>query len=645
MRHLKTTGITLILVSAVFLGLEAGLRWGANYYLRERAKLPLRIGRLFINPATSRATLAFEGEDPHQKLTLDLGAVRFDWWMAILKRLRLGNVHVDGLNLDIQKDTAGVLTVGGIRLAFSPPAATSGSPPAENVPPSAPTSWKIGTGAVDIQNVHVHYRDPLLDVTIVVHHIHIDPAESWHPNVSTPFDADIDINGGRLLLKGICRPFQHEPTVETQIQLTALPLEWLTPLVRDSGITALAGTLGVQAKAYARLKPSSQETVVGLDGTIEPRAVEVQGPAVGISRVSFDGVLALERLRVVLSSGPMVIQAQNFEIRPESRAALLDRTVRPVFHLTIFPLAFQVKNIDSADAASVASYTLSVRLSRFERIDLNGRWAPFAPAPDGNADLKIDGLNLTAFSPYTQKALGYRLQTGLFDLKTKADVRRGLLQATNGLVAHKLHFEKLQAEELDESSKQIGLPLNLCLALIRDSDDNIRLDVPLEGNLQDPQTPIGKLVWTLLGKALVGALRAAVTAFFPSGTKIGFDPVAFAPGQAALTPAATAYLAKVGEKLAQRPEVSLKLSGLTGPVDWYALTRRTPPEPPVELDLNKTKPEDKDKLLALAGQRADALRGYLADTFHIDPKRLLETAPQLDPRAASTPRAEISLSL
>jgi hypothetical protein len=119
--------------------------------------------------------------------------------------------------------------------------------------------------------------------------------------------------------------------------------------------------------------------------------------------------------------------------------------------------------------------------------------------------------------------------------------------------------------------------------------------------------------------------------------------VAFAPGQAILTPQATAYLQKVGEKLAQRPEVALKLLGLAAPEDWYAVTGSKSPTPAASVDLQKITPEAKDHLLAIAQKRADTLRSFFVDTFHIDPKRLFETAPQIDLQASSLPRAEISL--
>ena len=58
--------------------------------------------------------------------------------------------------------------------------------------------------------------------------------------------------------------------------------------------------------------------------------------------------------------------------------------------------------------------------------------------------------------------------------------------------------------------------LNLGLTLLRDANENIRLEVPMEGNLNNPQVPVGRLVSQVLGKALAGAVRKAALSFFPS---------------------------------------------------------------------------------------------------------------------------------
>jgi len=447
---------------------------------------------------------------------------------------------------------------------------------------------------VDLHDLHLDYSDPLVKLLVVIEQFHMDPAESWRPDAETPFEGDITVNGGRVHLSGTCRPFRADPTLDTRIQVTAMPLAWLGPAIKRPG----------------------------LDGNV-------------------DATLVLDGLEVHLSTPIPAARIKQFELS-DVHLAVADHSMHPAFRWKAQSVNLKLSDINTADPGAVIPFDFNALISRYEKVTLKGHLSPFGKVPDGALDLKVDGFNLTPFTPFAENAVGYRVATGLVDLKTKAAVDKGLLQADSNFVAHKFHLEKLKSDELDPSATQIGLPLNLCLALLRDADDNIRLDVPVTGDLRDPSLPIGKLVWQILGKALAAAMRAAATAFFPSG-HMGFDPVVFAAGQATLPPEATAYLAKVGDNLFKRPEVGIKLSGFAVTADWYALHKKKMPEPPVALDPAKISAADNDKLLALAAQRAEALRTYLTETGHIDPKRLPGTAPQFDPSPADHPRAELSL--
>src|SRR4051812_46463483 len=109
-RRLKQLGLALIVLCGLFIASEAGLRWGSNYYMRERA-FPLRVGRLFINPATSQITLGLKGAEPRQMLLLNLGRIRVDWWTILLGRLRLGNISLADIELSVRRDAQGRLYV------------------------------------------------------------------------------------------------------------------------------------------------------------------------------------------------------------------------------------------------------------------------------------------------------------------------------------------------------------------------------------------------------------------------------------------------------------------------------------------------------------------------------------------------------
>jgi len=640
-KKLRRTGLTLVLLCGGFLFAQALLRWSADYYLRERARIPVRIGRLFINPATSRVTLGLKGAEPGQVLLVDLGQVRFDWWTVLLRRLRLGSVALQGIDLDIEKRADGSLLVGGINIPKGEPAAAPATATAS--PKSAGKPWGVGIGGIHLDNIALHYKDPLIDVDVHIRHFQMTSAESWHPNLASPFEGEFLINGATLTLHGEAYPFRENPTVVAQINLQGLPLGWLAPLAHQSGISTLSGTLSASSEIHLDYETKSGGLMARWNGPLLFNEVAVGGPAVGLSEVRFTGTLTLEDVSVLISSAaPAVIRAKAIALPAPNRLFLSDRTLKPAFRWTLSPLDLRIENIDTSSEATLSRVKLSARPGRHEKIDVAGEWALMSKVPNGEIDLKVDGLNLTPFSPFVEKSIGWRIRSGLYDHKTHAKLDHGLLQSDNSFVAHTFYLDKLGQEDLQGDTAQLGLPLGLALTLLRDADDNIRLAVPVEGDLSNPQVNKWSLVWTILGKAVRAAVRAAVTAFFPSGTHIGFDPIAYAPGQAVLMPDAAAYITKAAGNLAQHPQVSLKVTGYAVADDAYALMKKKKKEGQPPLDLNTLPSEIKDKLLTLATQRAEAVQTHFSEAG-LDPKRIVFTPPILDPKPDALPRAELSL--
>src|SRR5690349_21832466 len=115
-RRVRVIGVILIALAALTLAIQPVIRWGANYYLRNKAHLPVRMGRLFFNPATGAVSLGFKGAKPGQMLVMDLGKVRFDWWNLVMKRVRVGEVLIHNASFSVERDANGRLFVGDIEL-------------------------------------------------------------------------------------------------------------------------------------------------------------------------------------------------------------------------------------------------------------------------------------------------------------------------------------------------------------------------------------------------------------------------------------------------------------------------------------------------------------------------------------------------
>ena len=140
----------------------------------------------------------------------------------------------------------------------------------------------------------------------------------------------------------------------------------------------------------------------------------------------------------------------------------------------------------------------------------------------------------------------------------KIDNRK--LAASNKLVLDQLTF----GDHVD-SPTATKLPVRLAVALLKDRNGVIHLDLPIQGTLDDPKFS----VWGVLVQIFVNLITKIVTAPFAvlgslAGGAGGGEQLAyieFAPGHAELSPDAETKLRSLAKALADRPGLRLDAAG------------------------------------------------------------------------------------
>jgi len=99
---------------------------------------------------------------------------------------------------------------------------------------------------------------------------------------------------------------------------------------------------------------------------------------------------------------------------------------------------------------------------------------------------------------------------------------------------------------------------------MQDRDGVIELDVPVTGNLDDPNFRVGRVVW----KQIVGIVTKVATApftllakLFGGGGSQKLDVVDFEPGSSALTPKTEKTLQALANAVYSRPALRLDVEG------------------------------------------------------------------------------------
>lgn len=287
------------------------------------------------------------------------------------------------------------------------------------------------------------------------------------------------------------------------------------------------------------------------------------------------------------------------------------------------------------------------------------------PAPDLFAELEIElkSLDLPPLSPYVP---GYDLFRGRFSTESRVTIRDNTLTAENDLLIEKL---KITAKQTDSGGGGSSLPVNIALDMLRNNKDEIRLEVPIKGELDDPSFGTGDVIRTASSKALQGAaLSYATAALQPFGaimmvgkvaakaTRPGLQPVAMPPGEATLPAAGLQYLEKIGTLLTDRPGLSLTLCGVVSEADRQAMALTATPATAGSSNTSSSDPGNQPsstvpatvvisdaELLTLAAARTRVATDYLINQQGITADRLFSCREQIDDSAEAAPRVDITL--
>ncbi|MBS1169729.1 MAG: hypothetical protein H6R01_647 [Burkholderiaceae bacterium] len=232
-----------------------------------------------------------------------------------------------------------------------------------------------------------------------------------------------------------------------------------------------------------------------------------------------------------------------------------DYYIRPNYNANLVGLGGVITGLSSA-ANTAANVDLRGQVNSAP-LTINGKVNPLKG--DLFLDLKaaVKGMELAPLSAYSGKYVGYGIEKGKlsFDVAYKLENRQ--LSAENRLVLDQLTFgDKV------ESKQALNLPVHLAVALLRDRNGVIDLNLPIGGSLDDPQFSMGgiivKVIVNLITKA-VTAPFALLGSIFGGGEDLSW--LNFDPGSASIAAATESKLASLSKAMLDRPALKLEITG------------------------------------------------------------------------------------
>jgi uncharacterized protein involved in outer membrane biogenesis len=304
---------------------------------------------------------------------------------------------------------------------------------------------------------------------------------------------------------------------------------------------------------YARVIIASDETVnltEVLTPANPPPVREVSEQAVGLQYREYEGTA------VVIDSVTIDDGSMNFA----------DFWIQPNYAVSVQSLNGTVVGL-SSDPASRAKLDFEGKVDRYAPATIAGEVNLLSASLFTDIAMKFAGVEMTSVTPYSGRFAGYKIEKGKLTVDLNYHVEDNQLDAKQRFV-----IDQLQLGEKVDSPDAVSLPLKLAVALLKDKNGIIDIDLPMTGSLDDPKFKVGPLVW----KLIVGLLTkiatapfALIGALFGGGEEMNF--VDFDPGSAALDPAGQEKMTGLLKGLQERPALQVDvpmayLQELDGPV-------------------------------------------------------------------------------
>lgn len=115
-----------------------------------------------------------------------------------------------------------------------------------------------------------------------------------------------------------------------------------------------------------------------------------------------------------------------------------------------------------------------------------------------NLDLTIENFLLSDINLYSQYYTGHSILLGDFYYYSKSIISNADIVSENNLLVKNV-------EVSNEKNGLFSLPLKFALFILKDKNGDVNLEIPVRGDLNDPEISIGDIIWNTFKKRITGA--------------------------------------------------------------------------------------------------------------------------------------------
>lgn len=601
---LFTTGISAVLILAAALLVSPVAKRYLVAHGKELTGRTLAIERLRFNVFTGTLRVGglrmLEADDSTTFASVGEYYMRMRLWPLLRHRVAIRQIAITEPGLNIyQKGPR--FNFDDLLLRFAPDSTDTTADSPETSP-----SWEVGIDDIRITGGHIFYQDMQIGATWGFNDLDVTV-----PGIYFKDKTDVGIlfnfaQGGSLGLQ--LNYDMDNADYDLRIDLRELALNGRLPYVRQ---TLDAGSLNGLFSADLHVNGNLQSPLdLYLDGAIdladfslcdahEQEVVRVDSLHVGLTRGSLrHNQFHFDRLYLLGMAGRFEI----YENGSNNIAALIrqqpDASVSaaptpeaagagsnpPADSLAsaspTAPLDLRIEDIEIARGAVHITdrshvRTFDYRLSNIRMksgFDMNKpnrivveaqvqktgkariRWeGSLSDLDNQNILVNLTNIDLRDFSPYSEHYTAYPLTQGNLSFRSQNIIRNRRITGTN----HLDMFDPAVDKKRKDLQPEFKIPLKLGLYVLKDKKGHVKIDLPVEGSIDNPDFSYRRIVMKALGNVLLKVVTAPFS-FLAGGNNLEY--IAIEPLQWEFTSEQYAQLDKLADMLRDRPEMKVSLT-------------------------------------------------------------------------------------
>jgi len=342
---------------------------------------------------------------------------------------------------------------------------------------------------------------------------------------------------------------------------------------------------------------------------------------------------ATDENNIVSSKPKFSVKLNSFSLSDEAEIFFKDNSVSPTYERKVSIKKLIAGPFDSENSEQKSTISISGKSNRYAKFAFVTTAKPFLDKPIYNIEGEFNELSLPSLSSYIKQALQYEIESGQLDLGIEVKLVGTEIDGEVDVILRGIELTAADDSEVSSLIDHTSVPFNIALGMLKDSDGNVELNLPITGDTSSPDFGLSGLLTLLVKQAtIIGARDYLVTTFIPFAQvvniavlagefalKVRINDLPYTAKETDLQPDQQEFLQQFSALLKDQADTQVKLCAIATAKDIDK-----------KAGSDITNPEDIKRLKAISMQRIDTFKAYMIEIENIQSARLLLCTPQID---------------